>query len=109
MPTELLVVVIVKALAELAGMFLLGRGLLYLLAGAKRDANIFYQVLKVVTDPVIRGVRAITPRVIVDQHMPYVAFLLVVWIWIAVVFWVLPEVCASGVDCSALLQRKTGG
>ena len=32
MATELLIVVIVKALAELAGMFLLGRGLLYVLS-----------------------------------------------------------------------------
>lgn len=107
MPTPLLVIVIVKALAELAGMFLLGRGLLYVLAGAKRDANLFYQILCVVTNPIIRFTRMITPRVIIDRHIPYVAFLIVLWIWIAVVFWALPEVCGSGsVDCSALLERK---
>ena len=52
MQTELLLVVIVKALAELAGMFLLGRGLLWVLAGGKRMDNIFYQVLAIVTDPI---------------------------------------------------------
>jgi hypothetical protein len=108
MPTELLLVVIVKALAELAGMFLFGRGVLHLLAGAKRDANIFYQVMKVVTDPVIRAARWLTPRVIVDRHVPFVAFVLVLWVWLAVVFWILPEMCGSGrVDCSSLLQRKS--
>ena len=73
MQLELMIVVIAKALAELAGMFLLGRGLLYLLAGAKRDTNLFYQVLSIVTNPVLRATRWITPNVVVDRHIPYVA------------------------------------
>jgi hypothetical protein len=108
--TELLVVVIAKALVELAGMFLLGRGVLYVLAGVKRDANLFYQLLCVVTNPVIRATRWITPRVIVDRHVPLVAFVLLSWLWLAIVFWVLPDMCASGrVDCMPLLERKGGG
>jgi len=107
MQTELLLVVIVKALAELAGMFLLGRGLLWLLAGRKRMDNIFYQVLAIVTDPLIRAPRFIMPRVVLDGYIPAVAFGLVAWIWLAIVFWVLPEMCASGqYDCSTLLERK---
>ena len=107
MQTELLLIVIAKALAELAGLFLLGRGLLYLLAGHKRDTNLFYQVMCVVTNPVIRFTRMITPKVVIDAHIPYVAFLLIAWIWVIVVFWIIPEVCGSGsVDCSPLLERK---
>jgi hypothetical protein len=107
---ELLIVVIAKALAELAGMFLLGRGLLYLLAGAKRESNLFYQVLSIVTNPVLRATRWITPNVVVDRHIPYVAFALVAWAWLAIVFWILPEMCASGrFDCTQLLQQKRGG
>jgi len=107
MQTELLLVVVIKALAELAGMFLLGRGLLWVLAGRKRMDNIFYQVLSIVTDPVIRAARFIAPRVVMDKHIPVAAFALVAWIWLAIVFWVLPEMCASGqYDCSALLERK---
>jgi hypothetical protein len=110
MQTELLLVVIVKALAELAGMFLLGRGLLWVLAGRKRMDNIFYQVLAVVTDPLIRAARWIAPRLVLDSHVPVVAFVLVAWLWLAIVFWVLPEMCASGsYDCSALLARKGAG
>lgn len=109
MQTELMIVVAVKALAELAGMFLLGRGLLYLLAGQKRDANLFYQVLCVVTNPVIRAARWLSPGVVLDRHVPYVAFLLVAWVWVAVVFWILPAMCASpSIDCRPLLERKTG-
>ena len=107
MQTELLIVLMVKALAELAGMFLLGRGLLWLLAGRKRMDNVFYQVLAIVTDPVIRAARWIAPRVVMDSHIPVVAFVLVLWVWLAIVFWVLPEMCASGrYDCSSLMQRK---
>jgi hypothetical protein len=110
MQIELLLVVIVKALAELAGMFLLGRGLLWVLAGRKRMDNIFYQVLAIVTDPVIRAARWITPRVVMDGHIPMVAFVLVAWVWLAIVFWALPEMCASGrYDCSALIRRKLDG
>ncbi len=107
MPIELLLVVIAKALTELAGMFLLGRGLLYVLAGRKRGGNMFYQVFCIVTDPLLRAARWITPRFIVDAHIPFVAFAILVWIWLAIVLWVLPEMCGSGrFDCSALLERK---
>ena len=109
MQIELLLVVIVKALAELAGMFLLGRGLLWLLAGRKRMDNIFYQVLSVVTDPLLRFTRWIAPRVVLDSYIPAIAFGLVLWIWVAIVFWLLPEMCSSGYDCSALMERKRAG
>jgi hypothetical protein len=108
MATELLLVVIVKALAELAGMFLLGRGVLFVLAGGKRMDNIFFQVLAVVTDPIIRAVRWLMPRLVLDGYIPAIAFGLIAWIWLAIVFWVLPEMCSSGYDCSALLERKAG-
>ena len=106
MAFELLLLVIVKALAELAFMFLLGRGALYILAGHKREGNIFYGVLRIVTDPVIRVARFLTPRFVVDAHIPFVAVLLLVWIWLAIVFWALPAMCASGYDCSALFEMK---
>jgi len=106
MAIELLLLVILKALAELAFMFLLGRGALYILAGHKREGNIFYGVLRVVTDPVIRFARFLTPRLVVDAHIPFVAVLLVVWIWLAIAFWALPAMCASGYDCGSLIERK---
>ena len=106
MATELLLVLIVKALAELAGLFLAGRGLLYVLAGGRRMDNVFYQVIAVVTDPVIRAVRVLMPRVVLDSYVPAITFGLLAWLWLAIVFWVLPEMCSSGYDCSALLERK---
>jgi hypothetical protein len=107
MPIELLLVVIVKALAELAFMFLLGRGILYILAGHKRQGNIFYQLFSILTDPLLKAARLVTPRVIVDAHIPVVAVVLLAWIWLAAALWALPAMCNSGkYDCSTLLERK---
>jgi hypothetical protein len=106
MPLELLMLVILKALAELAFMFLLGRGALFVLAGRKRAGNLFYQVLCIVTDPVLRLARRLTPRMVMDAHIPFVAALLVAWIWLAIVFWALPTMCSSGYDCRTLVERK---
>jgi hypothetical protein len=78
----LILVSIVKLLAEIALLALLGQGVLALLAGAKRDKNIFYQMLQIMTRPVIRGARLITPKVVIDRHVPFVAFLLLFFIWV---------------------------
>ena len=107
MPIELLLVVIAKALAELALLFLLGRGLLYVLAGGKRQGNMFYQVFCILTNPLLRAARVVTPRVIMDTHIPLVAVVLLAWIWLALALWALPAMCASGkYDCTTLLERK---
>ncbi len=53
---------------------LLGQGLLYLLAGAKRDANFFYQLIKIVTSPFTWAVRKMTPGKVADRHVPVITF-----------------------------------
>lgn len=106
MQIELTAIVVIKALAELAGMFLAGRAALYALAGPNRDRNLFYQILCVITNPAIRVTRLITPKVVIDRHIPWATFLLVVWIWLGVVFLWLPDACGSRVDCSELVERK---
>jgi hypothetical protein len=76
------VVNILKLLAEIALMALFGQWVLGLLAGARRDQNLFYQVFQVVTRPLVSGVRRITPRVVIDRHVPLVAFLLLSFVWL---------------------------
>src|SRR3990167_10817510 len=49
--TMLLTVVILKSLIELSLMFIVGRFLLGLLAGAKRHTNVFWQMLDVAAKP----------------------------------------------------------
>ena len=78
----LMVVEILKLLAEIALMALFGQWVLGLLAGAQRERNLFYQVFQVVTRPLVVGVRYITPRVVIDRHVPLVAFLLLFFVWV---------------------------
>ena len=94
MDTELLIVTVVKALVELAGFFLLGQGLLHLLAGKKREQNLAYQILCVLTGPVIRVTRGITPKAVVDRHVPLVAFLILFWIWV-LLSWAKGQICST--------------
>ena len=78
----LVVVSIFKLLAEIALLALLGQGVLALLAGAKRDQNPFYQLLQIMTRPFLAGTRLITPRVVIDRHVPIVCCLLLSFIWL---------------------------
>lgn len=81
----LTVVLILKALAEIAGLTLLGQGVLYVLAGGNREHNVFYKVLRTITMPVMRATRLITPRVVADAHIGVAAFFLVAGLWMALV------------------------
>ena len=85
MPPELLVVTILKALVEVAGVFMLGQALLFVLAGRKRSDNFVYQLFALLTRPVFRATRAITPKLVRDDHIPVAALLLLFWIWLCLV------------------------
>lgn len=80
----LFLVEVLKMLAEIALLALAGQWVLGLLAGAQRERNVFYQVFQIVTRPIVTGVRFITPRVVIDRHVPLVAFLLLTFVWIVV-------------------------
>ncbi len=75
-------IVILKALTEVAGVAFLGQGVLWLIAGSKRDQNLFYNLFKTLTSPVTRVTRAITPRIIIDAHIGLVAFFLLLVLWV---------------------------
>jgi len=80
--TELLLLGVLRALVEVALLALLGQGLLALLAGARRDTNPIYMLFKIVTKPAIVAARWITPKLVIDKHIPFVAFFLLFWLWI---------------------------
>ena len=76
------IIVILKALTEIAGVAFLGQGVLWVIAGSKRDQNLVYKLFKTLTSPVTRVTRAITPRIVIDAHIGLVAFFLLVVIWL---------------------------
>ncbi|MBL0144077.1 MAG: hypothetical protein IPP91_18735 [Betaproteobacteria bacterium] len=71
-----------KAVVEVAGFAYLGQGLVALFSGANRERNVIFQVFRIVTGPVTRATRFLMPKFIPDRHVPFIAFGLLLWIWI---------------------------
>ena len=77
-----LVLRIVKAIVEVVGFAYIGQAILVVFAGGLREQNLFYRIIRVVTDPMTRLTRVLMPRFMPDRHMPWIAFGLLFWIWI---------------------------
>lgn len=77
------IIVVLKALTEIAGVAMIGQGLLYVLAGAKRDENPVYGIFKTLTSPVMKATRWLTPRIVLDRHLWLVALFLLIVLWLA--------------------------
>lgn len=71
-----------KLLSEIALMALAGQWVLGLLAGARREQNSVYRLFQVVTGPLVRAARWISPPVVLDRHLPLVAFLVLSFVWL---------------------------
>jgi len=65
---------------------LLGQGLLFVLAGPKRESNFFYRLVELLSKPFTLVVRRLTPRQIGDHQVPIVTFFLVVIAYAVVSF-----------------------
>lgn len=74
---------ILKGLVEIAGLFVLAQGVLFLLAGRRRHDNVVYKLFVIITAPIYKIVRLLTPRIVLDQHLPIVAVLLLCMAWFA--------------------------
>lgn len=91
---ELFVVSVLKALVEIAAMALLAQGLIGFLSGKAKLDNFVYRLFLVVTAPIYKNVRRITPKFVADQHIGLVSFFILFWLWIALIY-------AKGYVCSA--------
>jgi len=82
-----LAIVILKSLIELSLMFVVGRFILGLLAGAKRQTNVFWQLLDVASKPSLWLTRRVSPKLILDQHIPLatVSWLIIAWVLVVMV------------------------
>ncbi|EXI80553.1 MAG: hypothetical protein AW10_01696 [Candidatus Accumulibacter appositus] len=83
---DLFFVSILRALVEVALLSLLGQAAVGLLAGTRRASNPVYRLFEVVTRPVVHLVRWLTPKVVLDRHLPFVAFFLSFWLWIVLAY-----------------------
>ncbi len=83
--------VILKGLAEFAGLLLIGQGLVYVLSFGKHEANAVYRFFRLITSPVVKGARLITPAKVDDRHVPFVAFAILFWVWFLAVDFLYPN------------------
>ena len=67
---------VIQLVLYIALLALVGQGALFILAGARRDSNVFYRLLQVVSKPFTLPVRWITPKQVDDRQVPVVTFLL---------------------------------
>lgn len=90
----LTLIVAVKAVIEVALLALLGQWVLGWLGPVVRERNLFYRVLQVVGHPFVWLARRLSPRWVLDRHVPLVAFVLLTWVWLGVT-WLKLTHCLS--------------
>lgn len=98
---ELFLLSVLRALVEVAGYTLLGQGIVALFAGRNRENNFVYRLMKIITGPAVKVVRFITPRLIIDRHIPFVTFFLLFWLWIGLAVAKRYVCAAQGLACGA--------
>jgi uncharacterized protein YggT (Ycf19 family) len=104
-----LLLLIVQTVFLVAGLALLGQFIVGLFAWGRRGENPVYQLFGIVARPIVRVVRFITPRIVLDQHVPIVAFLLCVMVYFGVAF-AHRDVCLSNLNqpgCVKWVQART--
>ena len=78
----LLVAIVLKGLVEVMLVALFGQGVMFLLAGSRRHENLVYRLFAMVTSPIVKTARFVTPRFVVDAHIGFVAFFLLALLWL---------------------------
>jgi uncharacterized protein YggT (Ycf19 family) len=91
-----LVLLVLQTLMLIAALSLFGQFIVGIFNWGRRHDNFVYQLFGILTRPVVRVVRVVTPRVIIDPHVPAVAFLLLFFGYFAVGLW-HRDVCMDNV------------
>ncbi len=76
---------IFKAMVEVAGLAFIGQGVVAIFSGNKRDQNFIYVIFKIITNPVTKFARMVSPRFVPDRHIPFIAFGLMFWAWVVLI------------------------
>ncbi len=77
---------IVKAVLEIAAMALIAQLAIGAFSWNRRHQNIVYKLFEVVTSPFTRLTRLVTPKFVLDRHVPLATFFLLFVVWMAVLF-----------------------
>ena len=79
----LTLVLALKLIAEIALLALFGQWVLGFISGSAKERNPFYGLLQLVGHPWVLAARWISPQRVADRHLPLVAFLILLLVWLA--------------------------
>jgi hypothetical protein len=113
-----LVLVVLQTLIMVAALALLGQFIVGIFNWNRRQENFVYQLFQmcirdrfqVLTRPVVAVMRRLTPRVVLDQHVPLVAFLILFFCYFAIGFW-HRDVCLQDLTqlgCAKWAEARAG-
>lgn len=94
----LTVLTLLQLLLYIPLLALAGQGLLYVLAGDRRETNLFYQLLRLLSKPFTWVVRKVSPAKVADQHVPVATFLLLMVAYLVVTFERIDHCVRIGVE-----------
>ncbi len=77
---------------------MVGQAVLYVLAGARRNQNLFYQLLQIVSKPFTALVRRLTPALVSDSQVPLVTFFMLLIVYAVVTFEKIGLCIEAGID-----------
>jgi hypothetical protein len=100
MPIEITLLSMLLALVQVALYQFAGRAAMWVFAGANRDKNFIYQLLKKGADPLVKATRFITPKFVIDRHVPFVTVILMVLIGLMVIHFRRTICLAQKLACS---------
>lgn len=100
-----LTLIILRTLLLVALLALVGQLAVGMFNWRRRHENVIYQFLAVVARPVVRLARLLTPRLVLDQHVPLVAFLLCLAGYFALGLW-HRDVCLGEIEQHQLKPEK---
>jgi hypothetical protein len=109
LPTQLFIIRSIKLVIEIAGLALVGQGLVYVLTrgiGQDPGRNFFYRTLQTVVSPFTWLVRRLTPKVVADRHIPIAVFGLLAFAYIFVLFTLTNTCISHGYTAAECRQLK---
>lgn len=82
--TMVLLIQMAQTLVLVAGLALMGQLLVGAFNWSQRHNNLLFRVFEIIARPVVKVVRLISPKVVLDRHVPAAAFMimLVVYFWL---------------------------
>ena len=106
-----LFLLILQQLILVAALALAGQFIVAIFNWNRRHENFVYQLFAILTRPLVRLVRLVTPRVVLDQHVPLATFLVLLIGYLAVGFW-QRDVCLGDLaqaGCERWATARSGG